>query len=136
VDFDLRRRLLAGFDQPGTVSGPPLEQDGAAKLWLTSRVLRERRAHPEWFSGYTPLAVSGPAAEHAVAFDRGGAVAVATRLPVGLQRAGGWQDSLLELPPGQYLDRLTGEHQQGQVAVAELLRHYPVALLIPAGAQD
>jgi (1->4)-alpha-D-glucan 1-alpha-D-glucosylmutase len=129
VDFELRRQVLAGFDEAG---GPPLEQAGAAKLWLTSRVLRERRAHPEWFSSYTPLTVSGPAAEHAVAFDRGGAVAVATRLPVGLQRAGGWQDTVLELGPGRYLDRLTGEPHQGRVAVAELLRHYPVAFLTTA----
>ena len=131
VDFELRRQLLAGFDD-GSCSTPPLEQAGAAKLWLTSRVLRERRAHPERFSSYLPLTVSGPAAEHAVAFDRGGAVAVATRLPVGLQRAGGWQDTVLELGPGRYLDQLTGEQHQGAVAMAELLRRYPVAFLTPA----
>ena len=128
VDFELRRQLLAGFARPAT-GGPPLEQAGAAKLWLTSRVLRERREHPERFTGYTPLTVSGPAAEHAVAFDRGGAVAVATRLPVGLRRAGGWQDSVLELGPGHYLDQLTGERYDGQVRLAQLLRRYPVAFL-------
>ncbi|MDQ1738637.1 MAG: (1-_4)-alpha-D-glucan 1-alpha-D-glucosylmutase, partial [Pseudonocardiales bacterium] len=126
VDFELRRQLLAGF---GSSAPPPLEQAGAAKLWLTSRVLLERRAYPERFTSYLPLAVSGPAAEHAVAFDRGGAVAVATRLPVGLQHAGGWQDTVLELGPGRHLDQLTGEHHQGAVAVAELLRRYPVAFL-------
>ena len=135
VDFELRRQLLAGFDA-GDVSGPPLEEAGAAKLWLTSRVLRARRAHPEWFSSYTPLTVSGPAAEHAVAFDRGGAVAVATRLPVGLHRAGGWQHTAVELGPGRYLDQLTGEHHQGQVAVAELLRRHPVAFLTTDGTTD
>jgi (1->4)-alpha-D-glucan 1-alpha-D-glucosylmutase len=136
VDFGLRRQLLAGFDAGdegghpgGHEAGPPLEQSGAAKLWLTSRVLRERRAHPERFAGYTPLTVSGPAAEHAVAFDRGGAVAVATRLPVGLQRAGGWQDTVLELAPGRYLDQLTGQHHQGQVRLETLLSRYPVAFL-------
>jgi (1->4)-alpha-D-glucan 1-alpha-D-glucosylmutase len=141
VDFGLRRQLLAGFDTAagngeaggGSVTGPPLEEAGAAKLWLTSRVLRERRAHPERFGSYTPLAVSGPAAEHAVAFDRGGAIAVATRLPVGLQQAGGWQGTALELGPGRYLDQLTGEQYQGRVAVAELLRRYPVAFLTTAG---
>ena len=129
VDFELRRQLLAGFG--AGVTGPPLEQAGAAKLWLVSRVLRERRAHPERFTGYTPLRVSGPAAEHAVAFDRGGAVAVATRLPVGLDRAGGWRDTVLELGQGRYLDQLTGEHHQGRVPLAELLHRYPVALLTP-----
>ncbi len=127
VDFELRRQVLAGFD---TDDGrPPLEQTGAAKLWLTSRVLRERRAHPERFSMYTPLIVSGPAAEHAVAFDRGGAVAVATRLPVGLRRGGGWHDTTLELGPGVHLDQLTGERYEGRVPLSALLRRYPVAFL-------
>ena len=130
VDFELRRQLLAGFDAANDeTDAPPLEQAGAAKLWLTSRVLRERRAHPERFGSYTALTVSGPAAEHAVAFDRGGAVAVATRLPVGLQRAGGWQDTVLELGRGRYLDQLTGEQHEGRVEVARLLRRYPVAFL-------
>jgi (1->4)-alpha-D-glucan 1-alpha-D-glucosylmutase len=139
VDFELRRRLLGDFDAleqgaaDGRLDSPPLEELGAAKLWLTSRVLRERRAHPERFDSYQPLTVFGPAAEHAVAFDRGRAVAVATRLPVGLQRAGGWQDTVLELGRGHYLDQLTGEHYQGRVAVAELLRRYPVAFLTRTG---
>ncbi|MEO7263152.1 MAG: malto-oligosyltrehalose synthase [Jatrophihabitantaceae bacterium] len=134
VDFELRRQLLAGFDAGAeTGSGPPLEQAGAAKLWLTSRVLCERRTHPERFSSYTPLVVSGPAAEHAVAFDRGGAVAVATRLPVGLHRAGGWSDTVLELGPGPHCDQLTGEQYQGQVSLAALLRRYPVAFLTTTG---
>ncbi|WP_408664090.1 malto-oligosyltrehalose synthase [Jatrophihabitans sp.] len=124
VDFELRRQLLAGFDGP-----PPLEATGAAKLWLTSRVLRERREHPERFTSYTPLPVTGPAAEHAVAFDRGGAVAVATRLPVGLRRAGGWRDTGLELPAGRYVDQLTGEQHSGRARLADLLRRYPVAFL-------
>ena len=132
VDFALRRELLAGVDAGG-VAGPGLEHADAAKLWLVSRVLRERRARPDRFRSYTPLIVSGAAAEHAVAFDRGGAVAVATRLPVGLRRAGGWRDTVLELGPGRYLDQLTGEHHQGRVAVAELLRRYPVAFLTTAG---
>jgi (1->4)-alpha-D-glucan 1-alpha-D-glucosylmutase len=129
VDFELRQHLLAGFDSGAGADGPPLEQTGAAKLWLTSRVLRERRDHPERFSSYTPLIVSGSAAEHAVAFDRGGAVAVATRLPVGLDEAGGWRDTVLELAPGQHSDQLTGEQYEGHVPLTALLRRYPVAFL-------
>ena len=37
---------------------------------------------------YTPMTVVGEAADHAIAFDRGGAVTVATRLPVGLAARG------------------------------------------------
>ncbi len=131
VDFELRRRLLAELDaaDADAGAGPRLDGTGAAKLWVTSRVLRERRAHPERFTGYTPLAVTGPAGQHAVAFDRGGVVAVATRLPVGLERSGGWRDTVLELPPGHHLDRLTGQQYRGEVELAELLGRYPVALL-------
>ena len=53
-------------------------------------VLRARRDRPELFTRHRRLDVSGPAAEHAVAFDRGGALAVATRWPVHLAAAGGW----------------------------------------------
>ena len=131
VDFELRRRLLAELDaaDADAGAGPRLDGTEAAKLWVTSRVLRERRAHPERFTGYTPLAVTGPAGQHAVAFDRGGVVAVATRLPVGLERSGGWRDTVLELPPGHHLDRLTGQQYRGEVELAELLGRYPVALL-------
>ena len=40
-----------------------------------------RRDRPELFTGYPPVPATGAAAEHAVAFDRGGVIAVATRLP-------------------------------------------------------
>ena len=40
----------------------------------TSRALRLRRDQPELFTGYAPVAATGPAADHVVAFDRGGAV--------------------------------------------------------------
>ena len=43
VDFAARAALLDSLDAAGTP--PPVDESGAAKLWLTSRVLRERRAH-------------------------------------------------------------------------------------------
>ena len=33
-----------------------------------------------------------------MAFDRGGAVTLATRLPVGLAASGGWRDTTVALP--------------------------------------
>ena len=72
----------------------------------------------------------GPAAGHAVAFDRGGAITVATRLPLGLQRRGGWSETTLTLP-WRAADALTGQvHPPGAIRLAELLRRYPVALLL------
>ncbi len=38
------------------------------------------------------------ASDHVVAFDRGGVFTVATRLPHGLQAAGGWRDTVVLLP--------------------------------------
>ena len=50
--------------------------------------------------------------------------------PAGLAGSGGWRDTSLELPPGNWTDQLTGRgHSGGNVAVAELLHRYPVALL-------
>ena len=62
-----------------------------------------------------------------LAFDRGGAVTVATRLPVGLDAAGGWRDTTIDL--GRTLtDVLTGREHSGVVRLADLLAVYPVAL--------
>jgi (1->4)-alpha-D-glucan 1-alpha-D-glucosylmutase len=128
VDFALRRQLLAGLVEP-----PALDGTGAAKLWLTRQALTVRRDHPELLTGYQPLLADGPAAEHLVAFDRGGLIAIATRLPLTLHRAGGWRDTTLALPAGSYRDLLTGREHAGRQPVAGLLEGYPVALLCPAG---
>jgi (1->4)-alpha-D-glucan 1-alpha-D-glucosylmutase len=130
VDFQRRRRLLAAL-RAGPDQAVGLD---AEKLLVTTRALWLRRDHPEWFAGsYTPLACEGPAAEHAVAFMRGGnAVTVATRLPAGLRRRGGWADTALPLPELHWYDVLTGVRHAGlRPPLAELTRRLPVALLIP-----
>ncbi len=133
VDYQRRRRLLAALeaapDQAAYGGGLDAE-----KLLVTSRALRLRRDHPDWFAGsYTPLASEGPAAEHAFAFLRGGhAVTVVTRLPAGLRRRGGWADTALPLPELHWRDVLTGVRHAGlRPPLAELTRRLPVALLIP-----
>jgi len=127
VDFRLRRTLLARLDQGWL---PPVDASGAVKLLVVSRALRLRRDAPQLFTGYHPLRARGPAADHLVAFDRGGAVALATRLPVGLERRGGWRDTEVLLPPGRFVEVLTGRHiTGGPVALEDLFQRYPVALL-------
>ena len=126
VDFARRRELLAALD---TGWLPPIDPTGAVKLLVTSRALRLRRDRPEAFGRYAPLPVTGVAAEHAVAYDRGGVAVVATRLPVGLADRGGWRDTTLTLPAGTHRDVLTGRTVAGEVALADLLDRYPVALL-------
>jgi len=128
VDFAVRRALLARLDRGWM---PDVDASGAAKLLLTSRALRLRRDRPELFTRYRDLPVVGPASGHAIAFDRGGAVAVATRLPAGLARSGGWRDTAVLLPPGTWRDVLTGRTVPGgRAAVAGVLSGYPVALLV------
>jgi (1->4)-alpha-D-glucan 1-alpha-D-glucosylmutase len=132
IDFAERRRLLAGLDV-GLPAGelPPVDGTGAAKLLVTSRALRARRDRPELFDRYVPMPTIGAAAGHVVAADRGGAIPVATRLPVGLEARGGWGDTVLLVPPGRYVDVLTGTVVEGEtLRLDRLLATYPVALLL------
>jgi len=124
VDFARRIRLLEELG-----NGPPsIDETGAAKLWITRQALRLRRARPDWFNGYRPVVASGAAHDHLIGFDRGGAMTVATRLPVGLASSAGWRDTTVELP-GSCVDVLTGRRWSETVAVEDLLAAYPVALL-------
>lgn len=135
VDFAERVRLLT---EVRTGRRPELAGDasdhGEAKLLLAHQALTLRRDHPELFSSYTPLAAEGAAADHLIAFDRGGAIALATRLPVGLASSGGWRDTLLALPEGRWRDEVSGRlvptDETGRARLAEVLADYPVALLV------
>ena len=128
VDFDVRRRMLAELDAGAL---PAVDADGAAKLLVTSRALRLHRDRPELFTDYMPLAASGPAEAHLVAFDRGGAITLATRLPVGLAARGGWHDTVVDVGSAPVIDVLTGRHHQGgELRLADVLDRYPVALLV------
>ena len=135
VDYQRRRRLLAAL-----AAGPDAAVGlDAEKLLVTSRALRLRRDHPDWFAGrYVPLACEGPAAGHAVAFSRGEyAVTVVTRLPAGLRQRGGWGDTVLPLPGVHWRDVLTGVRHAGtRPPLDELTRRLPVALLIPDRLYD
>ncbi|HEX9999355.1 MAG TPA: malto-oligosyltrehalose synthase, partial [Actinoplanes sp.] len=128
VDFAARRELLARIDEGWL---PPVDGTGAAKLLVTSRVLRLRRQRPELFAGYRPVFAEGRVGEHVLAFDRGGVVSVATRLPVGLSRHGGWRDTTLSLDGHSWTEVFTNTSYGGnRLSVAELLHTYPVALLV------
>ncbi|MEU9043770.1 MULTISPECIES: malto-oligosyltrehalose synthase [unclassified Kitasatospora] len=104
------------------------------KLHLTTRALHLRRSRP--LGPYRPLPGVGLSSDHLLAFARGNDVVTAvTRLPYGLERAGGWRDTVLELPPGgPWTDELTlRSFPAGPVPVAELLAALPVALLTRRG---
>jgi (1->4)-alpha-D-glucan 1-alpha-D-glucosylmutase len=136
VDFAARQEELAKLDG-GTLPEAGTE---ASKLLVTSRALRLRRDRAELFRAYTPVAASGAAAGHLIAFHRGtegapGALTLATRLPAGLAAGGGWRDTAVELPVA-VRDELTGTgYGPGGVSVAEVLGTYPVALLVPVDGE-
>jgi (1->4)-alpha-D-glucan 1-alpha-D-glucosylmutase len=132
VDFTARTDLLRRIDDGWLpdMGNSDMNDGGAAKLLVVSRTLRARRDHPQRFTGYRPLRADGVAAPHAVAFARRGVVAVATRLPVGLAARGGWGKTVLSLPEGSWTDAFTGVSASGRVQLADLLAHYPVALLL------
>jgi (1->4)-alpha-D-glucan 1-alpha-D-glucosylmutase len=163
VDFDRRQLMLAslrparrddvtdlaGLDRPGDFDGLAdlATTDGldAAKLLVTCTALRLRRDYPDWFAGdYQPLTATGVARAHVLAFCRGGqAITVATRLSGQLRRSGGWRDTAISLPPGRWVDVLTGadyghagisKRERGMLA--DLTRRLPVALLARADKRD
>jgi (1->4)-alpha-D-glucan 1-alpha-D-glucosylmutase len=133
VDYAVRRDYLARITEGWL---PPVDESGAAKLLVTTRALRLRREQPELFHRHAPVEAFGPAADSVVAYDRGGAVTVATRLPVHLAETG-WGDTTVLLAGHPWRDVLTGtRYDGGQVRLADLLSRYPVALLIAAPTEE
>jgi (1->4)-alpha-D-glucan 1-alpha-D-glucosylmutase len=131
------------------------KEDGYIKLYITSLALNCRRTHPGLFSAgdYVPMQAIGARREHVFAFARchgaDAAMVVAPRLiarllpeeqdlPLGEVA---WQDTrvLLEgIDPHQgWRNLFTGEpitltvQEDGpSLAIAEVLTHFPVALLV------
>jgi (1->4)-alpha-D-glucan 1-alpha-D-glucosylmutase len=136
VDWALRRQLLERIDGGWLpdFGGVDADPDGATKLLVTAQALLLRRQRPELFAGYRAVPAEGPAAEHAIAFQRSPQlVAVATRLPIGLTARGGWADTVLPLPDGAatWTDVLTGTPVESSAPrLAQVLARYPVALLV------
>jgi (1->4)-alpha-D-glucan 1-alpha-D-glucosylmutase len=132
VDYDVRLALLDKVAGAGPEDVLAWSDDGAPKLWLVHRALGLRRTAASAFgpgSSYASLDVRGEKAAHAVAYVRGGRVAVLVpRLLLGL--GGDWADTTVELPPGRWTSVLDGGSVDGgAVAVGDLLARFPVALL-------
>jgi (1->4)-alpha-D-glucan 1-alpha-D-glucosylmutase len=132
-----------------------MKEDGRIKLYLTARALNCRRQHPALFTTgeYLPAEPAGAQQEHLFGFVRrngrqAAAVAVPRlltalvpaldQLPFGRDV---WQDTMLHLPevdPSQrWQNVFTGEVVQSCVRsgqtilpLAEILAHFPVALLL------
>jgi maltooligosyltrehalose synthase len=146
-DQELRTRLLrelADVDDPAALlaSWP----DGRVKFLTLLRTLDARRSRPVVFVGgaYEPLVVTGPCADHVVAFARRSvgdvAVAVVPRATVTLTPTGEaptgevWAGTEVLLPSdvtGTLTDRVTRrpvEVRGGPLAIDAALGTFPVAL--------
>ena len=131
VDHDGLARRLDALDS-AAAGPPPVDGAGAAKLFLVSRLLRLGRSHPELINGdYSPLWATGPRAEHVVAFGRGQRVmTVVPRFTLGLEEAGGWSGTTVNLPEGEWDDCLSGRGRRGVTGMDELLADFPVSVLV------
>jgi (1->4)-alpha-D-glucan 1-alpha-D-glucosylmutase len=121
VDYQARRDALRTMSHP--------------KTRVVTAALRLRRDRPDSFTdgGYTAMLAHGPAAEHLLAYLRGGDVLTAViRHSVRLSQSG-WGDTSLALPAGIWRDRIGGGRFSGRVLAAEFFAELPVALLERAG---
>jgi (1->4)-alpha-D-glucan 1-alpha-D-glucosylmutase len=135
VDFPQRRDLLEELERLTIPEVLGRAEAGATKLLVVHRGLEARRRFPEAFGldgSYHPLPVSGPNAHHLVAFSRAGTVVtLAPRLIIGLN--GDWGSTEVALPPGRWHNQITDadiDASSDGLAVQELLREFPVGLLV------
>jgi (1->4)-alpha-D-glucan 1-alpha-D-glucosylmutase len=149
VDYTQRRQLLGALREEQSLAGTraSLGEPGV-KLAVTRAALLARRAHPDLFAfgGYTPLKVTGPHADHVVAFSRtnDGQVAIAAVQRLGLtlraERPPGPLAGAITLgggAPDRLVDVLTGREvgaPNGEVALDPLFSPLPVAILIGQGS--
>lgn len=142
VDYEVRRRLLNELKQMNgmDVAAQVMMRtdEGLPKMHTIRQALLLRRERPEWFGVHAPyvaLEVDGAKHDHVIAYMRGDVVAtVVPRLTLML--SGTWKDTVVMLPEGRWKNRLTEANiEGGRVAVKELLKDFPVALLVREGAE-
>ena len=132
--------------------------DGKIKLFLIWKTLSVRQCFPALFTGgdFQPAEVEGDRAGHLSAFFRnsfaGRALVIAPKFlaasgvhrdPAASQKF--WHDTAIRLPDdkiNKWQNMFTGEtfeaakgnqgRQPGELRVADVLQHFPVALLLPA----
>jgi (1->4)-alpha-D-glucan 1-alpha-D-glucosylmutase len=158
VDYAARARLQGELERlrelPGEARPDAVArlferfEDGAPKLWAIMQALSLRAREEALFRDgtYAPLASDGGRARHVVAFAREGpdgqCIVVCGRLFAMLGASPGelpvgratWQDTTVALPGGggTYRDVLTGRTLRARgarVALADLLTHFPAAIL-------
>ena len=155
VDYEQRTSVLKDIKQKSQTDNLKLidelmssKKDGKIKLFITHKVLQARKEQLEVFQkgDYLPLEVVGKFKDHIVAFARSfentTVIAIAPRFltsliapdenPLGEKV---WADTQLQLPQGfssSWQDIFTGQTLTGNgtIAIAQVLQHFPVALLL------
>ncbi|MBD2778603.1 malto-oligosyltrehalose synthase [Iningainema tapete] len=155
VDFETRHSYLQGIKEQAKTDIIKLidelfatKEDARIKMFLTVQALKARTEYLEVFQqgSYLPLEVSGKFKEHVVAFARSNgnkfAVTIAPRFFTKLIQPGEyplgkevWDDTSIELPsdaPSSWKDAITEQKVQGdgKLLIGEVLKHFPVALLV------
>ncbi len=133
VDFAQREKELATIDA-GTLAGSRhRNQQAAGDLPCAAASPRPAGTVPGLPAG---LRVRGRRPARAGVRPRSGALTLATRLPFGLERAGGWRDTAVELSTA-LRDELTGRMLRCRPgAGGRRPRTYPVALLVPVDGEN
>jgi (1->4)-alpha-D-glucan 1-alpha-D-glucosylmutase len=141
VDYDVRRRLLREVMNPEHGDFMSRLDEGGPKLRLVAIALAARARHPEGFgeaSGYARLRVTGSRTDHVIAFARTApdgqpvTLTIAFRWPLLLR--GGWRDTAVDLPAGQWRDLVSGRDVEGgEHSVQTLLDAAPISLLERCG---
>ncbi|MCB8822192.1 malto-oligosyltrehalose synthase [Microvirga rosea] len=127
VDPDNRRPVDYAARAHALDDGASLEtcltqwQSGHVKQRILASLLEDRLKHPSLYAkgDYAPLEVRGQHADRVLAFSRqhgsAGIVVIVPRLWAGLIGASGWplkpsiwSDTSVEIPPGEWVDLLTG----------------------------
>jgi len=137
VDYVLRTELLKEIRRlpPAEAAREAIQRgdEGLPKLWTIHQALKLRRERPESFgaqAAYTPLKVLGAKGCHAIAYLRGDGVATIVPRLTALH-GGEWGQTAVVLPEGRWTNRMTGVPVAGgKIAMGELLRDFPVALLV------
>ena len=131
IDYEVRQSRLETVDGLDAAGVQAMADEGAPKLWLIGRLLRERERRPELFASrvYTPLYARGAKARHAVCFRRESLLVAVPRLVASL--GGDWADTELDLPDGSWTNILTEQHVRGghAAAIGDLLEDFPVAVM-------
>ncbi len=109
---------------------------GLPKVWMIRRVLRFRAEQPQHFTGdsnYQPITASGARLSNIFAFRRGKDL-IAVMPSFGVTVKEDWQDTVLPLPDGRWINLLGAINVAESATPDQLFAEFPVALLVRANA--